>query len=774
MIKKISIASFGKFRNYQVPCAPVTILEGANESGKTTIFDALLDGLCKPKGTTEAGKLLKTRYGETRSVTLEFEGTPLSISAVDFLNLFAIRAGDLSVEVSKDSEWLSRVKAQLFSGGIDPISIANELTRQCESRAKNTLNGELRELREKVASLEKELQELQHQREAALREEQDSVHSEEELERVKIELANIQREEGRLRWSLDQQKLHRYQKELLQMKASLESAKRMKQELEEIPSYTVKEQEGLRTLERKLQELDGRIQKLRTLEEEAQKELQRLRPEIEQLSTQSRRLQQIRDLGVSLKARLQDRSSFIEMKTRYTFKPVLLILAAIVLSLGLSGVFIFPKDLSVLPLVIGMLGAALLSFLGIRRETREDDSKFRNALEGIYVEWEKEGGDPIPETSWEGFVATLERTEERLKNLRTRLEELYGKEREIRNRIETLGNELGKCRHEREEVGHALKIQCDRLKVRDSTHYTLQMEKRSEKESHLRELNRQLEEACKRYGQSGREELEGFLLTELERIQGKITEAELPETDVRRLENVLREWTAQEESLEREEKRLIQIVNRKKGEVSGAYRDLPERIVRKEKDLFQAKALLKEKERSLKGAERAAELFRSLSEDNDALLSSLSEEIGNVFSRIAPVKGEKRTVEGSRKVSLKTFSLKETEVMDAGGSLRPFGAIERRADNEGVFLSSGTRDAFLLAARLTLARKAIPGHGTAILVMDEPFLTLDIERVDRAIEVLQEFHQATGWQIFFFTKEKELAEKMESRFGHLAKRVKLD
>ncbi len=152
MIKKIHLKSFGKFRDYQLSCAPVTIIEGANESGKTTLFDALLEGLCKPKGTLEAGKLLKARYGEARSVSMEFEGDPLQLSAADFLNLFAIRAGDLSVEVSKDSEWLSRVKAQLFSGGIDPLAVADELSRQCSSRAKNTLNGELQELREKVTA----------------------------------------------------------------------------------------------------------------------------------------------------------------------------------------------------------------------------------------------------------------------------------------------------------------------------------------------------------------------------------------------------------------------------------------------------------------------------------------------------------------------------------------------------------------------------------------------------------------------------------------------
>jgi len=111
--------------------------------------------------------------------------------------------------------------------------------------------------------------------------------------------------------------------------------------------------------------------------------------------------------------------------------------------------------------------------------------------------------------------------------------------------------------------------------------------------------------------------------------------------------------------------------------------------------------------------------------------------------------------------------------MDAEGELRPLGTKERKEAKEGLFLSTGTRDAFLLAARLTLARKALQGDREAILVMDEPFLTLDTERVARALEVLQEFQRNTGWQIFLFTKDAELAEKAEAQFGQLAHRVRL-
>nr|MBP7494562.1 hypothetical protein [Spirochaetales bacterium] len=92
----------------------------------------------------------------------------------------------------------------------------------------------------------------------------------------------------------------------------------------------------------------------------------------------------------------------------------------------------------------------------------------------------------------------------------------------------------------------------------------------------------------------------------------------------------------------------------------------------------------------------------------------------------------------------------------------------------GQYLSTGTRDAFFLAARLTLARRSAPSGGRAIIVLDEPFLTLDKNRTENALRVLKEFHETTGWQIFLFTKEEELAEQVRSFFGERAQVIRLD
>jgi ABC-type Mn2+/Zn2+ transport system ATPase subunit len=91
------------------------------------------------------------------------------------------------------------------------------------------------------------------------------------------------------------------------------------------------------------------------------------------------------------------------------------------------------------------------------------------------------------------------------------------------------------------------------------------------------------------------------------------------------------------------------------------------------------------------------------------------------------------------------------QVKDAGGGTRSL-------DN----LSTGTRHAMVLAAKLAMALKHRQGPG--ILVLDEPFLAMDDERETRALELLRDFHTQHGWQIILMTKEIGLKDKVLKLF----------
>ena len=130
MITTLHIDRFGTFVNRDLQFDTITLFVGPNESGKTTIVDALCDVLCKPKANRNAGKRLVRRYGTDRDVSVDFDGEPLVIPEDAFYDLFAIRSGDLTLNVKPGSSWVETLKAELFTAGLDPKRLYAALARR--------------------------------------------------------------------------------------------------------------------------------------------------------------------------------------------------------------------------------------------------------------------------------------------------------------------------------------------------------------------------------------------------------------------------------------------------------------------------------------------------------------------------------------------------------------------------------------------------------------------------------------------------------------------
>jgi ABC-type Mn2+/Zn2+ transport system ATPase subunit len=71
----------------------------------------------------------------------------------------------------------------------------------------------------------------------------------------------------------------------------------------------------------------------------------------------------------------------------------------------------------------------------------------------------------------------------------------------------------------------------------------------------------------------------------------------------------------------------------------------------------------------------------------------------------------------------------------------------------------------MFAARLALALKTRLGAGglaPALLVLDEPFYTLDQSRAAAALKLLGAFQKETDWQIILLTKDPAVRAAAES------------
>jgi len=187
MIEKIILKNFGKFSGETFELAPVTVFRGDNESGKTTIFDAIFDKVCLSERRGAVWTRLKNRYGAKREAELIYKkgAEPYDIPALEFLGIFGVRAGEIHLEADDSRSWADLAKNSLFSGGLDPARLAKELSRRNDYTGNVGHNNEIKDLHAELEQAEKRLAELGLAREQVL-------GSGREIERLVISLAAVE------------------------------------------------------------------------------------------------------------------------------------------------------------------------------------------------------------------------------------------------------------------------------------------------------------------------------------------------------------------------------------------------------------------------------------------------------------------------------------------------------------------------------------------------------------------------------------------------------
>ena len=109
MIKSLFLNGFGRHKNQTFAFGKVTIFRGDNESGKTTIHDAIFKALCSPKGASLAAKTLRARYGSDAATSIAFDGeTKPIIEESMFRDLLSIRSGEIVLLAPEHAKQLAK------------------------------------------------------------------------------------------------------------------------------------------------------------------------------------------------------------------------------------------------------------------------------------------------------------------------------------------------------------------------------------------------------------------------------------------------------------------------------------------------------------------------------------------------------------------------------------------------------------------------------------------------------------------------------------------
>jgi DNA repair exonuclease SbcCD ATPase subunit len=750
MIETLKLIDFGKFKNRDFNFKAVTLFLGENEAGKSTIFDALLDKICSPKGTSVDGKRLKNRYGEARLA--EITGDSPQISESDVLNLYAVKSGPINLEIDKNSEAMNTVKASLFSGGIDPKTVAEGLQKTVSARGKDSLSERKKQAANEIDRLEKALDEDNNarrkyfQKEAEISE-QDARLKEAEKEIAELEKAAAADEKARK----DQYRL-KEEKQFNETLSALFDFQRKKEALEKYALYTKEAFEKIKNLEREETERKNEFAALvKNLEEAVREAEGKAREKSAQEHTKSKAFDE-KILAGSLKDRVYPKEKLIEEKTVTEINKVFIVLSVLFICAGAILFFITPPQLQIFFPISGVVLAVLFLILSIKKQKVIDSSRFDAELESVRERWRKETNREIPGT-YEGVLLALENTskdaefaEENYRRISEETDRAEEKKRSLEGQKVSLDNRYTKAKR-------AFTDALGSTTVRDVMEYAgLLSKKDSETESYA-EAGRKIQSSMKEYNAASENALEDILRLKIKEIHETVTADELSENEFRRLESRLNETRKKLANLQRLKEGYISSVSGDRGETNAVFRELPRKIADEEKSIAKAEAKLRELKTEIRANEIAGNIFSALSEDTDRMLRELSDEIEKTFSAFT---SDDNTGADGRDVGLKSFSISGDNVTVSD---------ELGASRELVNLSAGTRDAFILAARLILALKSQKDAKNAPIIFDESFTSLDRKRTERALKILKEFRGKTGWQIILLTKDLDLEDQAQAVFG---------
>ncbi len=178
-----------------------------------------------------------------------------------------------------------------------------------------------------------------------------------------------------------------------------------------------------------------------------------------------------------------------------------------------------------------------------------------------------------------------------------------------------------------------------------------------------------------------------------------------------------------------------------RGETQGALSRILREWNEKQQRLLKAKAELQRREQEQRAAGIAHRLLLELHQRHNDRTRQLVQAVDHSLARLFPEAQRVRINEGGAELDL--------QLIDGQGAAR---SIDH--------LSAGTRDSFFFALRLALAAKV--GVDGRLLLLDEPFLTLDAKRSENALRYALHFAGEQGCQLVLLTKEESLLSMLQT------------
>lgn len=743
MLRAIHIKRFGAFADRSFAVGEVTVFGGANQSGKSTLFDAIRIHTFHPERRGRI-RALYARYGDDTDVRLDWSGEPPDMSDGEFMNLFAVSSGN--VQVDFDGDWLAAVRKNLFTGGIDPRNLMETFERLASEKGTYAHMRERSRLERQREEAESRLDTLTAQRDEIL-----SALDTQEAARGGLQALEARRDA--LRESEAELAAQVARQEQIAEGGRLKSHLTL---LDEIAALEQAQQKWPHLAQERTGELDDLERRSRASEakrigaEEAlraeQRRLDALRAELAALAGELAARGQWRGGVEALQGRL---AAYDDGKlTRQLMRGVaaLLLFLSGLAAMHLLGATVWGWSVLAAALLAAVSSIYLPGWLDEWRLKRTLKDHWRNLLGGTHLYGRAQA--VYESQTLAGLTTALAQLQAELE----RLEADHGEKSQATGsqqaRVAELEREQTLHREESESAAAALRDWLAAMLVGSRDEYRDKLGEYRRVQQQLGEAYGRLETALRDAALADGFQLRAHAEGRLEALRAdSIPSQGLAEAERSALRERLEAARTELEKLEEEHHALDRASHGTSERLVGRLGNLPDEIADLGERLRQIDVELAALEFDRRAAERALELFREVAADESAVLADLSAGVAQTFARLSGVEETRQAA-----VDIAALRTEDIRALDRHGYSRP---VEH--------LSSGAQHLLYLALRLEMARRERQGR-FALLCLDEPFAFLDPERQLETLQYLKGFLEETGWQLILFTNEPMQAERARSVF----------
>ena len=753
MIRRLDLPDFGKFRKARLDLGPFTVISGPNEAGKTTVFDALFDTLCAESRheSLPLWKNLAGRYGALRKAELVWEEgqTPLSFGDNEFMEIFAIRGGQLGVhhpDNRKASSWAQAAENALLNSGLNPAHLAKELTKKAETAGKDSVQANIRRLHEAIKDREQAATALKAERDAILAGAEQAVRLEEERVRMAAEAETSAAAVKAKTEEVEKLFAAGRRAAVLAGLKALRELKEARDAAADLKAFANNEIAAYRALKETQLDAEKTAAAGEAALAAAQGAVTAANAALEQLATRETQLRSESSYAAGLASRVAEFASEperlvtgVDKKLRFSIWGGGALLAVLVAFSG--SIMGYLAALA----IAGAAGWAGFRFSITERlsgHTPEDVTAF---LGGLATEWASVSTEIFPVSDLESARAFLAKAQADCAAVSASYEEKLAGLSELDANVTAAARTAEERRKAAEQAAREANSWFKGRGCATEDEYQAKVADYKRLAARAGDMEQRVLALADGSGCKDEETFKDKLFAENGELERRGVEpAQGAEVELPRLRRELAALAEKAHEAEKDLNRLTAEIERSRA-VSGArLGGLPERINLLETELAADKAELAELQLQAEAYTMAAAAFTALAESSAVAFETLGKEVTGTLRAMLP----------EAYAEFKVFEADGAAVTDAGG-------IKRQVRN----LSAGMRDLFMLAARLAIAHRSRltpEGLAPALLVLDEPFYTLDAARQTLALKLLAAFHRTTGWQFIILTKEPGLAAAAEA------------